>query len=252
MRARNVFLRLLRLLLVVLILAVGGFVLWASLAAQAMPEAIQALESDSSVHVSTEPWLVFEPQGSSPQVGLVFYPGGRVDPRAYAPAMHAFASQGVLAVIVPMPLNLAVFDPGAAADVIAANPGIQHWAVGGHSLGGSMAANFARRNPDLVEGLLLWASYPAGSDDLSGSGLAVTSIYATKDGLTSLADIQSSAALLPPDTIWVALEGGNHAQFGWYGEQSGDQPASISHAQQQDRVIAASLDLLCGLGECAR
>jgi len=151
-------------------------------------------------------------------------------------------------VIAPMPLNLAVLAPGKAADVIAAYPAIQRWAVGGHSLGGAMAANFAKNNPGKVEGLILTASYPASSDDLSQSNLKVVSIYASLDGLATGPKIDASRALLPTTTIWVKIEGGNHAQFGWYGAQAGDNPAAISRAAQQETTIQASIDLLASLG----
>ena len=191
-------------LLAVLVL---GFVVWGSTPAKPMPEALTALQSDSTVMVETGKWLVFTPLTSQPTTGFIIYPGGRVDYRAYAPAAHQIAAQGYLVVIVPMPLNLAVFNPAAAADVIAAFPEIQHWAVGGHSLGGSMAANFVHSHPGTVQGLVLWASYPAGSDDLSSSGVKVLSISGTLDGLSTPAKIEASRELLPADTIFVSIEG---------------------------------------------
>jgi hypothetical protein len=209
-----------------------------------MPQAIAALRSDSSVIVSVDEWLVFQPAQREAITGLVFYPGGRVDPRAYAPAASAIAAEGYLVVVVPMPLNLAVLGPGRAVDVMANFGGVQHWAVGGHSLGGSMAAKFAFDNPDLVEGLVLWASYPAGSNDLSSYELAVSSVYGTEDGLATREEIAQSGDLLPTDTRWVAISGGNHAQFGWYGPQRGDNAAGISREAQQEQVVAATVDLL--------
>jgi predicted esterase len=232
-----------------LILLGVAFFLWASAAAAPMPEALAALASDARVHVETDPWLVFRPDDQDPSVGLILYPGGRVDPRAYAPAARALAEEGHLVVIVPMPLNLAVFAPGRAAEVMAAFPGIENWAVGGHSLGGSMAANFAHSNPETVRGLVLWASYPAGSDDLSGHQLAASSIYGTRDGLATPDKIDASRSLLPPDADWTAIEGGNHAQFGWYGPQSGDNEATISREEQQAQIVAATLRLLRQLDE---
>jgi hypothetical protein len=236
------------LLPLVLILAVAAFVVWASAAAGPMPEALTALESDAQVQVETEPWLIFRPTGGQPAVGLVLYPGARVDPRSYAPAAHTLAGEGYLVVIVPMPLNLAVFAPDRAAEVMAAFPEIGRWAVGGHSLGGAMAARFAYQNPDAVQGLVLWAAYPASTDDLSGHSAAVTSIYATEDGLTTEDKIAASRPLLPPDTSWVAIDGGNHAQFGWYGPQAGDGTATISREEQQKQIVAATLELLSRLG----
>jgi hypothetical protein len=214
-----------------------------------MPEALAALHSDAQVEVDTDPWLVFRPVGEDPEVGLVLYPGARVDQRAYAPAARALAQEGYLSVIVSMPLNLAFFAPDRAAEVMAAFPEIDYWAVGGHSLGGAMAARFAHQNPDTVGGLVLWAAYPASTDDLSGRSLVVTSIYGTLDGLATEEKIEASRPLLPLDASWVAIEGGNHAQFGWYGPQSGDNPATISRAEQQEQVVAATLALLPDLAD---
>ncbi len=237
--------KLLWLLPVALILVVVGFVAWASAAAGAMPEAIAALVSDGVVRVDTERWISFTPTGDGPDTGFIFYPGGRVDPRAYAPALRDLAAEGYLGVIVPMPLNLAVFAPTRAAEVITAFPEITHWVVGGHSLGGAMAAAFVYGNPGLVDGLALWAAYPAGSNDLSGrEGLLVTSIYGARDGLADVAAIDSSRSLLPVTARFVEIAGGNHAQFGWYGSQAGDNEATISRERQQEMVVDAMVDLL--------
>jgi len=230
-----------------LIVIVIGFVVWGSTPSKPMPEALSALQSDPMVQVETGKWLVFNPLISQPTTGFIFYPGGRVDFRAYAPAAHQIAAQGYLVVIVHMPLNLAVLAPAAAAEVIAAFPEIQHWVVGGHSLGGSMAANFAHSHPGIAQGLVLWASYPAGSDDLSSSLLKVLSISGTLDGLSTPAKIDASRTLLPPDATFVPIEGGNHAQFGWYGPQSGDNPAKISREEQQTQIIQATTNFLAGL-----
>ncbi len=158
-------------LLLLLLLALAGFVIWASMSSSPMPEALAALQSDAQVQVETEGWLIFRPVDGEPAVGLILYPGGRVDPRAYAPPARAIAAEGYLVVMVPMPLNLAFFGPDRAAEVMAAFPEVERWAVGGHSLGGAMAARFAHRHPSAVQGLVLWASYPAASDDLSARAM---------------------------------------------------------------------------------
>jgi pimeloyl-ACP methyl ester carboxylesterase len=175
---------------------------------------------------------------------LILYPGGRVDARAYAPAARAIAEAGYLVAIAPMPLNLAVFAPDRAAEVMQAFPEIEQWAVGGHSLGGAMAARFADQHPEAVDGLVLWAAYPAESNGLSDESLEVASISGTRDGLSTPAKIEASRELLPADTEWVAIEGGNHAQFGWYGPQSGDGKADVSREDQQQKIIDATIDLL--------
>jgi len=116
--------------------------------------------------------------------------------------------------------------------------------VAGHSLGGSMAARYAIRKPTDVDGLVLWAAYPASSDDLSNSHLITMSIYGTNDGLITEQDITNSSLLLPENTSWVAIDGGNHAQFGWYGDQAGDNPASISREKQQQRIIESTRQIV--------
>ncbi len=245
--------KILLAILVVALLAVVAFVVWAMTPLGPMPEALAALESDAVVQVTTDPWYTFMPTGERNDVGLIIYPGGRVDPRSYAPTARAIAEQGYPVVIVPMPLNLAVFGIDKAADVIAAMPEVERWAIAGHSLGGSMAANFIRNNPEAADGLALWASYPAGSDDLSGfTDLAATSIYGTADGVASPEEVLAGAALLPPDTVWVPIEGGNHAQFGWYGPQSDADVATISREEQQAQVVAATVETLERVGGMAQ
>jgi dienelactone hydrolase len=197
-----------------LILVLGGFFILVSTPSGPRPEARAALQSDAEVQVETELWLVFRPLADHPTVGLALYPGGHVDPRSYAPPARALAEQGTLVAIVPVPLNLAVFAPDRAAEVMAEYPEIDRWAVGGHSLGGAMAARFAYQNPNAVEGLARWAAYPASTDDLSSLPLAVTSISATRDGLASADKIAASRPLLLVGTRWVVIEGGNHTQFG--------------------------------------
>lgn len=230
---------------VVLLLAVAAFVIWAYTPLGPMPEALAALESDAAVQVTTDRWYTFQPTGESRSTGLIFYPGGRVDARSYAPPARALAEQGYPVVIVPMPLNLAVLGSGRAADVIAANPQVERWAIAGHSLGGAMAATFTHGNPDAVEGLVFWAAYPAGSADLSArTDLAVSSVYGTADAVLNWEAFESSRALLPSSTVWAPIEGGNHAQFGWYGEQTAADVATISREEQQAQTIAATLAVL--------
>ena len=233
--------------LLIPVVLVGGFLVWALTPLGPMPEAMAALESDEAVIVGTEPWLIFQSTDTPSNLGLIVYPGGRVDYRSYAPTARAIAQDGHLVVIPRMTLNLAVFSPDKAGEIIAAYPEIQTWVISGHSLGGSMAASYARKDPENIQGLILWASYPASSDDLSNSPMNVSSIYGTHDGVATVEEVLASRPLLPGDTAWVPIEGGNHAQFGWYGDQPGDNPAAISHEDQQAQIVKASLELLTAL-----
>ena len=224
-----------------------GFVVWAATPLGPMQEALDAMQSDSKVVVSTDRWLVFEPVNSSNKIGFIIYPGGRVDYRSYAPVARAIAEEGYLTIIAPMPLNLAVFGANVANDIITSYPQISTWAIGGHSLGGTMAAQFAYENPSKIMGLILWAAYPASGNNLSEKSLIVTTIYGSNDGLVSISQIKDSLKMLPPSTFSVEIAGGNHAQFGWYGDQPGDNPAEITREMQQSQIVNASIQLLLKL-----
>jgi dienelactone hydrolase len=209
-----------------------------------MPEAESALVSDTTVLVKREAWLSFEPAERDSVAGFIFYPGGRVAPEAYAPLARALAENGVLAVITPMPLNLAILNPNAAAAVIADYPRVDRWVIGGHSLGGVMAARFAHHNPDQVAGLLLLAAYPESQIDLAQSELAVTVMYGDRDGLATMPEIEASFVRLPAHAKRILIAGGNHAQFGWYGPQTGDRSPGISRRDQQNQLLKAVMSLI--------
>lgn len=242
---RNMIKRVASGLLVVFIIAISAFVIWGSTPARPDTLALQELESNDVVNVEKgQFWLQFSPTNRDPISGFIFYPGGRVDYRAYAPLMRAIAERGYEVALVKMPLNLAVLGANRADAVIDANPEIPVWYIGGHSLGGAMAAAYVYNNPVSVQGLVLWAAYPAESNDLSQSGFPVLSIYAERDGLATPEKIQASIPLLPKDTMWVEIKGGNHAQFGSYGPQDGDFDASISAEEQHQLVVDATLNFL--------
>ena len=237
--------RIMLYIIVAMLALVVGFIGWANDALQPMPEALAALQSDAQVEVSQpNGWYVFTPTAAKPITGLIFYPGGKVDSRAYAPQMHAIAAQGYLTVITPMPLYLAIFGINKADEVVKAYPDIQHWGIAGHSLGGSMAAQYVAGSTK-VQGLAFWASYPA--VDLSKASIKAVSIYGTSDGVAKLDSVLGGKKFLPADTPFVAIEGGDHSGFGWYGMQPGDNPATISRADQNAQTVQATVDMLASL-----
>lgn len=247
---RKWFKRLSLVFLVLIGAAVSGFVIWANNPLDPMPEALVALESDSTVQVKQENnRIVFSPVDASPTTGFIFYPGGHVDAKAYAPQLREIAENGYLTVLVSMPLNLAVFGVEDATAVIEAFPHIQQWAIGGHSLGGAMAARYVHSNPTAIDGLVLWASYP--DIDLSDFDLSVVSIYGTDDAVAQNSLVLGAIEQLPSETPFVAIEGGNHSQFGWYGLQPGDNTASISYEEQQQQIVNTTVELLTNLGQSA-
>ena len=222
----------------VLVVAIIGFVIWGLTPLGPEPDALAALQSDSLVKVelADEGW-VFTPASGEATRGLVFYPGGRVDVRSYAPYARAVAEQGFVVVMSPMPLSLAVLDANAADRAIERHPEVTGWALSGHSLGGAMIAQYAAENLDAIDGLVLLASYPPNTANLAQSGLTVASLVGTQDSVIDRENLRSARPLLPSDTSYLDIAGGNHAQFGDYGEQPGD-TANPDMSAAEQRAIA--------------
>lgn len=235
--------RFFAIILIVTALAAAGFVLWAETPLGPAPEALLALQSDAQVKVTTSDWITFQPTKSTATTGFIFYPGGHVDNRAYAPVLRKIAAQGYFVVLLKVPLNLAFFSPNAALPVFDAYPEIKRWAVGGHSLGGVAAALFVSNNPGKAKGIAFWASYPA-DDKLLNSNIKIVSIYGTKDGLGTIESIEKYKKLLPQNTVYLPIEGGNHSQFGAYGPQPGDNPATISSEEQWNQTAINTIQML--------
>jgi hypothetical protein len=233
---------LILLLLVGLLILVGIPVLTS--ARQPLPEAVEALKSDGLVEVRREPWLTFTPTEGTPDTGFVFYPGGRVDPRGYAPLLKAIASEGYLVVVPEMPLNIAAFRPSIADKIIAAHPETSQWVIGGHSVGGAMAAQYAAGHSESIKGLAIWASYPPDWADLSDLAIPVTSIYGGREIGVTDSTVGERKHLLPADTVYVRIEGGDHHQFGSYEIDPKDHRATISRESQQRQIIQATLSVL--------
>jgi len=230
----------------VIVVALVGSLAWFFSPQPLLPEATAALASTAAVIYSEDDaGLTFTPTAGPVSTGLILYPGAKVPAEGYAPTAQAIAGQGYLVIVVPMPLNFAVFDAGAADRVIAAHPEIALWAIGGHSLGGAMAAQYATDHAAAVAGLALCGAYSAAN--LSASGLAASSVYGSLDAAAPKIEDPATRALLPATTTYERIDGGNHEQCGWYTGQPNDPPATISRAEQQALIVAAWVSLLAGL-----
>ena len=221
-----------------LVAAVGWVALLAWLKPfPAVEPALTAMLSTDTVEVEESPTaIVLSPTVTGTGVGLVFQPGARVDPRAYAAILRPLAEAGATVVIPKQPFGIAFLATGALAAAEDAHPEVAAWAVGGHSLGGTVAATYAED----ASGLLLYASYPA--SDISGlADLDVLSISGTEDGLATPADIDASRSTLPPAAEFAAVEGAVHAFFGDYGPQPGDGTPTIT--QDEARTIISDLSV---------
>ena len=216
-KSRRRFLKWLLVVLGVFIVAATLWgIQWATYARPPLPEAIEALENDDLVQIKNDPWLTFSPRQSIPNTGFVFYPGGRVDPRGYSSLMREIASNGYLVVVPEMPINMAVFNSNVASGIIDYYPEIKYWVIGGHSVGGAMAAQYTAKHPDAIDGLAIWASYPPNSADLSNLDIPVVSIYGSRELRVNDTSVGERKYLLPEDTNYIRIEGGDHHQFGSY------------------------------------
>lgn len=214
----------------------------------ASPSAVALLADSADVDVTESLTRIEFAPTAGATTGLVFYPGALVDARAYAPTLRPLAAAGSLVVVVKMPMGVAFFDADAASEVMADHPTIEHWAVGGHSLGGAVASLHARdhRGEGGVDGLVLWAAYPttpmADADDL-----AVLSVSAANDGLATPDDIAASVADLPAAAEFVTVPGAVHAFFGDYGDQGGDGEPTVSRQDAQARIVEVTSTFLATL-----
>jgi dienelactone hydrolase len=233
------------LILAVVIIGASFFgIRWATFARPPLPEAMEALKSDEQVTIMHQPWLTFSPNQDMSNTGFIFYPGGRIDPRGYASLMRMIASEGYLVVVPDMPINMAVFNANVANEIIAYYPEINHWVIGGHSVGGTMAAQFTDKHSDTIDGLAIWASYPADSTNISDIDIPVVSIYGSRELRVNDTSIGERKHLLPGNTLYIRIEGGDHHQFGSYEIDPEDHLATTSRVSQQEQIIQATLGLL--------
>ena len=216
-------------LMAVVVALVVGCVVYVSDSYSPEENAMAAMAGSDTVSArKTEKMTVFSPE--NPTAGFLFYPGGKVEAAAYAPLMLALAERDILCVLIEMPCNLAVLNPNAAEGIAERFPEIENWYIGGHSLGGSMAASYAAKHPGQLKGLVLLAAYSTA--DLTVSGLKVLTMYGSEDGVLNMEKYESYHGNLPENRVELVISGGNHARFGSYGPQDGDGEASISPEEQ--------------------
>lgn len=201
----------------------------------AMDTAVAATAGDETVTVTNPEGDAYYFIPSHIKAGLIFYSGGKVEYTAYAPLMHKLAENGVLCILPRLRGNLAILDGNAADGYMEEYPEVENWYVGGHSLGGVAASQYAGKHADSLSGLILLASYS--TRDLSDSGLKVISIYGSEDCVLDMEQYEKSRQKLPSDFREYVIDGGIHAYFGSYGEQKGDGTPSISREEQQDTTV---------------
>ena len=215
----------------VLVILFSGVAIYLGKVFKANTEAIYAYNTKYIENVETkeleEGVTAYVPEGEI-KAGLVFYPGARIEYTAYEPLLNACAEEGIVCIVIEMPQNLAFFGINEGVDATKHFPEVEIWYIGGHSLGGTMAAFCASDNEDLFSGVILLASYS--TKDISN--LEVLSVYGTNDKILNTQNYNNNKDNLPNNLVEHVIDGGNHAYFGMYGKQDGDGKATISNAEQ--------------------
>ncbi|MFS0656803.1 alpha/beta family hydrolase [Bacillus sp. 179-C3.3 HS] len=226
-------------LLALIILAFGAFYIWSRFTYGPSDALKKQVNLEQVAHMNG----VYTYESSKSDTGIILYPGAKVEPLAYAYLGNELMEKGYSVFIPDMPFSFAIFHTNKAQDIIEHHPSIKHWYIGGHSLGGAAASMYAEKNQNKLDGLFFLAAYPA-SDSLKQASFQVLSISGEKDGLATREKIKQSKKQLPSQTVHHEIKGGNHAQFGMYGKQKGDQEADIGVLTQQKDILQTMLDWL--------
>ncbi|WP_100066143.1 alpha/beta hydrolase [Miniphocaeibacter massiliensis] len=197
---------------------------------EADESAIDLLEKDYIEEI--DGYVELNPEEKS-DIGIIFYPGGKVEHYAYLPIMNKLREKGVNSFLVKMPFKLAIFNKNAADNIIKNNPNISEWYIIGHSLGGAMGSSYANENSKEIKGLFLLGAYNYGEYDKEKTLI----FYGTEDEILDKSKIKKA------EVVGI-IDGGNHAYFGNYGKQKGDGEAIISQDEQQNIVVTKIMEFI--------
>jgi len=221
---------------IILVLCLTGtFFIYTSNYYHATTVAVEAMTNNQNITITyKDDMAIFSPDENASQVGLIFYPGAKVEYTSYAPLMTKLAKKGITCVLIKMPFNLAVFNVNAANNAMSEVSNITTWYISGHSLGGAMASAYAANNSDKLSGIILLGAYP--SSDLSKTNLKLLTMYGSDDDVLNRNKLSETKINAPSNSLYYEIEGGNHAGYGDYGVQKGDGTAAISGNEQQNIV----------------
>lgn len=232
--------RLIWLAPIVIVLAIIAGCAYYVLDAYEVTDKAKALNGNETVIIKETEWGYFY-DGPGQENALIFYPGGKVEDLAYSNLLTDISTCGVDCFLVHMPCNFAFLGIDKADDIIS-EYSYESWYLAGHSLGGAMAAEYAKKHSNSLTGLIFLAAYSV--QDLSDTDLKVLSLYGRNDGVLDREKLEISRGYMPKNFKEICIDGGNHAQFGSYGKQKGDLDATITEEEQQSQTVNAVLDYI--------
>ena len=234
------------ILIIILALLIGGlayFTYYVSDISYTDDTALTILSSNGSYTVmDTSNYITFTPTANKSSTGIIFYPGAKIQPESYSVIASKLATNGYTTIIVKMPFNLAIFGENKANNVITEHKEISKWVIAGHSLGGVFASDYAVNHQDEIKGVIYLAAYP--NTNASNATFKALSIRGSLDGLATSKEISDNINKFPVNTTFVTINGGNHANFGDYGMQVGDNNSTITRQEQQNMTVGYILEFL--------
>ena len=201
--------------------------------------AIDRLNANDNVSVvKTSNGLLLDGPGND--TALIFYPGAKIEYTAYAPMFKDLSEKGIDCYLVEMPFNLALLGQNSADEIIDSG-NYSHYFISGHSLGGAMAASYVN-STNKTDGLILFASYSTCKIEKP-----VLSIYGSEDKVLNKEKYLDSINFIEDNLTEIEIKGANHAQFAYYGNQSGDGVANISASSQQKQSASAIMEFIMAI-----
>ena len=213
-----------------LVILTGTFFIYTSIYYHADKDRINAYISNKEVDIKEVDGHSLMINKGDSDVGIIFYPGAKVEHLAYEPLLASIAEEGYTCFLVDMPFKLAFFDTNAADYYLKSYPQITHWYLAGHSLGGVMASQYIHEHHDKFDGVIFLGSYP--NKDLSKTSLRMLSIYGSEDKILNIDKYNDSKNKWPTSNEEYVIDGGCHSGFGMYGTQNGDGTPTITNEEQ--------------------
>ncbi|NEU09555.1 alpha/beta hydrolase [Flavihumibacter sp. R14] len=202
------------------------------------------LQNNGLVSVEkTADFYVFTPQRKFKDV-FIFFPGAMVEPQAYIPLCRKIAENNIKVYLIKMPWRLASKGYKKPKELKLFKDTSKTYILAGHSQGAKMGAQFVYENRNLIDKLILIGTTHPRDISLADIKIPVLKIYGSKDGVADENSVLSNKSKLPEMTKFVRIGGANHAQFGYYGFQLGDNKADISREQQQAETLTSILEFI--------